>query len=49
MVGGQNFYPEKSGAYTGEISTIMLSEIRVTHVIVGHSERRSYFFEANDL
>ena len=37
MVGAQNFYPEKSGAYTGEISAIMLREIGVTHVIVGHT------------
>ncbi len=47
MVGAQNFYPEKSGAYTGEISAIMLSEIGVTHVIVGHRERRAYFSETN--
>ena len=31
MVGAQNFYPEKSGAYTGEISAIMLHEIGVTN------------------
>ena len=37
MVGAQNFYPEKSGTYTGEISAIMLREIGVTHVIVGHT------------
>ncbi len=48
MVGAQNFYPEKSGAYTGEFSAIMPLEIGVTHVIIGHRERRAYFSEAND-
>ncbi|MFV0415378.1 MAG: triose-phosphate isomerase [Chthoniobacterales bacterium] len=42
---GQNFYPEKSGAFTGEISAEMLRELYVRYVIIGHSERRQYFAE----
>ena len=39
---------EKEGAFTGEISAPMLNAIRVTHVIIGHSERREYFNETDD-
>ncbi len=42
-VGAQNVHWEKEGAFTGEISVVMLSAIGVTHVIIGHSERRQYF------
>ncbi len=47
-VGAQNVHWEKEGAYTGEVSAIMLTAIGVTHVIIGHSERRQYFNETDD-
>lgn len=46
-VGAQNVFYRDSGAYTGEISAIMLYSIGCTHVIIGHSERRSYFKESD--
>lgn len=46
-LGGQNMHPEKNGAYTGEISAEMLRTLYVTHVILGHSERRTYFGETD--
>ncbi len=46
--GGQNLYPEREGAYTGEISPVMLVDLGCTHVILGHSERRSLFGEGDD-
>ena len=42
LVGAQNCAAEASGAYTGEVSGAMLSEVGATHVIVAHSERRQY-------
>ena len=48
MVGAQNMYWEKEGAYTGEISAAMLVGAGCTHVIVGHSERRQYFAETDE-
>ncbi|MFC1478196.1 triose-phosphate isomerase [Candidatus Margulisiibacteriota bacterium] len=48
MVGGQNLYWEKSGAYTGEMSGDMLVAAGCKLVIIGHSERRQYFGETNE-
>jgi len=47
-IGAQNVHWEKEGAFTGEISVLMLTSLRVTHVIIGHSERRQYFNETDD-
>jgi triosephosphate isomerase len=47
-IGAQNLFWEKEGAYTGEICTTMLAAVGVTHVIIGHSERRQYFGETDD-
>ena len=46
-VGAQNCHFEASGAYTGEISAPMLKDIGVEYVIIGHSERRTYFGETD--
>ncbi|RXK55992.1 triose-phosphate isomerase [Oleiharenicola lentus] len=46
-LGAQNMHPEKSGAYTGEVSAEMLRSLFVSHVILGHSERRTYFAETD--
>ena len=47
--GGQNMYFEEKGAYTGEISPLMLKDIGASYVILGHSERREIFGEDDQL
>ncbi|MFL9485420.1 triose-phosphate isomerase [Chitinophagaceae bacterium LWZ2-11] len=48
-VAAQNCYTKKSGAYTGETSVEMLQSIGINFVIIGHSERREYFNESNQM
>lgn len=45
----QNAFYENKGAYTGEISPAMLKDIGVEYVIIGHSERRKYFHETDEI
>ncbi|MCP4253955.1 MAG: triose-phosphate isomerase [Candidatus Scalindua sp.] len=46
-VGAQNMSMEKAGAFTGEISGAMIRDVGCTHVIIGHSERRTIYQESN--
>ena len=48
-LGAQNMFYQPEGAYTGEIAPGMLTEIGCSYVILGHSERRQYFGETNEL
>lgn len=45
----QNLFYEDKGAFTGEISPIMLLDVGCSHVIIGHSERRQYFHETDEI
>lgn len=47
-IAAENVYPKNEGAFTGEISPKMLKAIGVSHVIIGHSERREYFKESDE-
>ncbi len=46
-IGAENVHYEKSGAFTGEISAEMLTEVGTEYVVIGHSERRQYFGETD--
>lgn len=48
-LGAQDVFYEKDGAFTGEISPVMLAKLNVTYVIVGHSERRQYFGDTDEI
>ncbi|MEP1033967.1 triose-phosphate isomerase [Ekhidna sp.] len=49
LLGAQNCHQSQSGAFTGEVSAAMLVSSGATHVILGHSERREYFGETDEL
>jgi triosephosphate isomerase (TIM) len=49
QLGAQNCYWEDEGAYTGEVSPVMLAKLNVRYVIVGHSERRQLFGETDEM
>lgn len=46
-IGAQNMHYEDDGAFTGEVSPVMLRDLGVTHVVLGHSERREHFAETD--
>ena len=48
-VAAQNCHWEKSGAYTGELSVEMLADAGCSYIIIGHSERRQYFSETDEM
>ena len=48
-IGAQNCHQKESGAYTGEISAKMVKSVGCEYVIIGHSERRQYFAESDEL
>ena len=49
FIAAQNCHNKISGAYTGEVSVDMLASINIQYCVVGHSERREYFSESNQL
>lgn len=49
MLGAQNVYSQNDGAYTGEISAEMLKSVGCEYVIIGHSERRKFFNETDEV
>lgn len=48
QIGAENMHFEESGAFTGEISANMLTDVGVKYVVIGHSERREYFAETDE-
>lgn len=48
-LGAQNMHWENEGAFTGEVSPLMLKDLNCQYVILGHSERRQYFCETNEM
>src|SRR3989339_1451945 len=48
-MGAQNVFWEDKGAFTGEVSAVMLKDLGVEYVIIGHSERRKYFGETDEI
>src|SRR5260370_42046335 len=48
FLGGQDLYPEKEGAFTGEVSPAMLLDVGCRYVIIGHSERRHKIGETDE-
>lgn len=48
QIAAQNMHFENDGAFTGEVSPVMLQDIGVSHVVIGHSERREYFNETDE-
>ena len=48
IVAAENCHFEDTGAFTGEVSVPMLKELNVTHCIIGHSERRTYYAESDE-
>jgi len=49
VLAAQDVFYEEKGAYTGEISPLMLADVGCRHVIIGHSERRQYFNETDEI
>jgi triosephosphate isomerase (TIM) len=49
FLGSQNCFWEDEGAYTGEVSAKQLADLKCSHIIIGHSERRKYFNETNEI
>ena len=47
-IGAQNMHFEEKGAFTGEISPLMLKELDMDYVVIGHSERRQYFNDTDE-
>lgn len=45
----QNIYHKKSGAFTGEVSAEMIHSLKINYCVIGHSERREYFAESNEV